>query len=91
MKIIEKKDWKKEWKFAFTCPQCESKLEAETDDLWHAKSSGGNQRDYCEESFWCSCPICNQRVTVHPESIPSYVQKLARDRTARGNTSYFDR
>ncbi len=91
MKILERRDWEKEWTYKFTCPQCESKLEAESKDLHHTPSSGGNPHDFCEESFWVQCPVCSQRVTMPHEGISKYVLKVARDRSSRGSSNYFDR
>jgi hypothetical protein len=89
MKVLEKKEWEKTWSWQCTCPQCESKLEAESKDVHNAPASGGNQHDYCEESFFVVCPVCSQHIAVPVSVIPKYVAKLSRDR-AKSNT-YFDR
>ncbi len=91
MKVLERKDWKKDWKFGCTCPQCEAKLEAEADDIVCHPSSGGNQHDYCPEYFCLVCPDCSQQISIKSESIPAYLQKLARERAERSRSSYFDR
>jgi len=79
VKIIEQKDWRKTFKYVFTCPSCESKLEAESDDLIH-EPGGGDMRESWPEKFVCACPVCAQRVKIPTDGIPSYIAKLARDR-----------
>lgn len=90
MKILERKDWAKEFSFKCTCPQCESVLLIEADDLRH-KPGGGDMRESWPEEFNAQCAVCAQAILVPTTSIPKYVQKLARDRSSRSNTGYFDR
>ena len=89
MRILEKKDWATAWKKVCTCPQCESKLEAEPADIVCNPSSGGNQHDYCPEYFYLRCPVCSQQISLSDKDIPEFLKKQARDRANRG--SYFDR
>lgn len=79
MKVLEKKEWEKTFTWQCTCPQCESKLEVESNDLNH-EPGGGDQRESWPEKFSVRCAVCSQNILVPTNTIPKYVQKLARDR-----------
>lgn len=90
MKVIERKDWEKEFSYKCTCPKCESKLECESNDLVH-NPGGGDCRESWDESFHVVCAVCSQHISVKSDLIPAVLKDAARDRRQRRSTNYFDR
>lgn len=76
MKVVERKEWEKTFKHECTCPQCESKLEAESSDIRY-EASNGDGHDFCPERFWVNCPVCQCVITILAPKIPKYIQILA--------------
>jgi hypothetical protein len=94
MKIIEQKDWST-WTYVFKCVRCESKLEAEVDDIVHTPESGGNSRDYCPETFCVFCTLCKQSqyiAATEVANMPEMVKHTARKRSEKTYAgAYYDR
>lgn len=89
MKILERKDWEKDFKQEVTCHTCQSKLEIESADIVCTPSSGGNPRDYCAESFHVVCAVCSKQIGLRESSIPTYITGMARDRTIKAKNDAF--
>ena len=90
MKILKTKDWENSWSHQCTCRQCETVVEIEAKDLRHVPGQG-DQRDYQPAYFAVQCPTCSEAIVVADTVIPAYLQKLARERSERQRTNYFDR
>ncbi len=80
MKVLERKEWEKEFAHVCICEQCESKLEIDSKDLVHAPGGGDQRGDRWPEKFSAICAVCQYCISIPVEVIPKFVQKLARDR-----------
>jgi hypothetical protein len=78
MKIIEKKDWESTWSARFDCSQCESKLEAEANDLLCGTGNG---------NCYVYCPVCQLQLAI--SNVPPYLKKLAKQRTTSASYGYY--
>ncbi len=89
MKVLKTTDTSK-WSYKFTCPQCESELEAERGDVKHEHYSG----DFLEPSYdnyIVSCPICQRQQTVPTDKIPKALQvQIKNKQFANPGTSFED-
>lgn len=90
MKVLEKKDWSG-WRHRCQCPKCESKLEAEPQDIICHPASGGNQHDYCPEYFTINCAVCSQSISVDEKLIPNFLRDQARTRANNRSYGAYDR
>lgn len=93
MKVIKKVDTS-EWKYRFTCSQCDSELEAEGKDVMCRHHPGGS--DMRESwpstySFHVVCCVCNTERSILEKDIPKALQHEVKERSQRRSTSYFDR
>jgi len=86
MKIIQLKDWEKNWSWQCTCRWYESKLEAEMTDLREEQSAGGSMHDFCPGYFWVACPVCKHRIVYNGNPLPKYVAKVAVEQTKRAGS-----
>ena len=76
MKVLEKGNWKEEWKFVFNCKECGAKLEAEVADVKVGYFGGS----YCEDGnreYYVSCPECDTNMFVPKELLRALVKKEA--------------
>lgn len=92
MKIIEKKDFSK-WTYQFACKRCESKLEAEPNDVVAQYHEGytdmrepGAGRAYW--TYHVQCAVCNDKHQIDSSSIPKGMQHEVQERSQRRNTTY---
>lgn len=93
MKVIKKADTSN-WKFRFTCTQCDSELEAEGKDVLHRHHAGSyDMRESwpAYDTFHVLCCVCNHERAVPEKDIPKALQHEVKERTQRRSTSYFDR
>lgn len=74
MKIIKKADTAN-WKYKFTCSNCETELEAEASDLnYHVYNNGVYDRGPTSEEYKVKCLVCNTGKVVPINSIPRALQ-----------------
>lgn len=93
MKIVERHDIT-EWKYAFVCDRCDSKLEASADDLRAKHHPACNDpREYLPEyhTFHVQCPVCQQEKQVEEKAIPKLLRHTTIEGSQRHSTNYFDR
>lgn len=91
MKVLERKEWEKEFAHVCICTQCESKLEVDSKDLVYEPGGCDMRGDRWMEKFSAVCAVCQCGISIPVEVIPKYVQKLARDRHSRNSRGAWDR
>lgn len=72
MKVLKTADTSK-WSYKFTCPQCESLLEAERGDVKY-EHHDGCIRDPDYDTWTVSCPICQRSQNIPEKDIPKALQ-----------------
>lgn len=74
MKIKNKNPWELE----VFCKECESTMILEVSDVKGKRTTWSNDAyGYSsEDSFWTKCGVCNSRVTIKEDSIPSGIREL---------------
>lgn len=96
MKIIEKKDFA-DWKHQFNCSKCDSKLEAEHEDVkcikhaaWSDPRDGsGGPETY---TYYVECAVCCARYDIPDNHLPKTLQLEVQKRTTRAQvSSYYGR
>lgn len=87
MKVLERKEVEKEFKYDHTCDRCESRLQVEADDLLY-ESGGGDQRESWPETFKAICAVCRAVFNVPEARIPKYVKHLTRERNNKLSTTH---
>ncbi len=79
MKVLEKGKWKESWSFVWKCKDCESKLEADVDDVKVGYFGGG----YCEtgdRKYYVTCSECGANAFVAPPDKLSVLVKKEADK-----------
>lgn len=76
VKVLEKGNWKEEWKYVFSCKECKSKLEADVGDV-KLGEFGGNYAESGDLRYYVSCPECEANTFVPKEKLSMLVMKDA--------------
>ena len=76
MKVLERKEWVKNFSHVCTCQTCESRLEADASDLKGTPGGSDPRGDEWGPSFTITCAVCNCAINVDATKVPKYLQKL---------------
>lgn len=87
MKILQQEDISK-WNQLCNCYRCNSKLQAEGDDLYfkRVKKSGSDPRDpsdhyeYLADTYYVICPVCKNEIAIDSIKIPYLLRSKAETR-----------
>lgn len=83
MRVIEKKEPEKDFKYEHACEECGSRLEVESIDLIRIPPSI-SPRGSVAETFGTTCAVCHHQFDVPTDKIPQLVQRIARYRQTSG-------
>lgn len=92
MKIIKQVDISN-WKIEHTCVKCETVMEVEKSDIHYSYSEPDRPSDIGQDTFYFSCPICQDNIYLAPDRLPKVLQVLLKRNHTNPSSGggYFDR
>jgi len=78
MKVIKK--GYETWLQECTCPECDSVLELEPNDLLYTFTPNGPKISDDTEEFWVHCGVCNHKIVLSEETIPKLLKKEVKNK-----------